>query len=378
MTALMVMAFMTLISGCGKKAEENSGQEESASESAMIDISTGQPLGAKAASEETEASLEDRIASMTITIWFGETAETLDGTTLSGWITSSPDGRVTVDEEAAKAYVADLASEYDTFGLTRNFTTHGGKQIKVSGGDYGYWLDRVSTRQEIIDTILTGESAEIEPVYYSTAKSFDLDNIGNTYVEINIGAQHLWVYKDGEVVNESDFVSGGLFKGNSTPEGTYSITYKERDATLVGEGYESSVKYWMPFNGNIGLHDASWRDEFGGHIYYFTGSHGCINLPTAKAAEIYDQVEKGEPVVVYGSITKEEATENLTMDDKVIAAQKGFIPLTEDISTYIFEQQGFDHETAAALAAAGTAADESAEGDSQESEGNEGDEQDGD
>ena len=73
------------------------------------------------------------------------------------------------------------------------------------------------------------------------------------------------------------------------------------------------MKYWMPFNGNIGLHDASWRDAFGGHIYYMKGSHGCINLPTQKAAEIYDQVEKGEAVVVYGSITKEDAIPSLTM-----------------------------------------------------------------
>ena len=155
-----------------------------------------------------------------------------------------------------------------------------------------------------------------------------MNDIGNTYVEINIGDQHLWVYKNGEQVNETDFVSGGLFKGNSTPEGTYSITYKERDATLVGEGYQSSVKYWMPFNGNIGLHDASWRDSFGGHIYYMSGSHGCVNLPTAKAAAIYDQVEKGEAVVVYGSISKEQAMSSLNMDDKAKAAQKGYISMT--------------------------------------------------
>ncbi|MCR5409963.1 MAG: L,D-transpeptidase, partial [Lachnospiraceae bacterium] len=156
------------------------------------------------------------------------------------------------------------------------------------------------------------------------------------------------------------------------PEGTYAITYKERDSTLVGEGYESSVKYWMPFNGNIGLHDASWRDEFGGHIYYFKGSHGCVNLPTAKAAEIYDQVEKGEPVIVYGSITKEAAAENLTMEDKVTAVQKGYLPMSTDVATYIFEQQGLDHDTAAALAAAGQeAADTGDQEESQQTEDHE-------
>ena len=64
-----------------------------------------------------------------------------------------------------------------------------------------------------------------------------------------------------------------------TPTGTFGITYKERDATLTGQNYSSDVKYWMPFYGNVGLHDASWRSSFGSDIYVTNGSHGCINLP---------------------------------------------------------------------------------------------------
>ena len=73
------------------------------------------------------------------------------------------------------------------------------------------------------------------------------------------------------MVDESDFVSGCVNKGTTTPRGTYGITYKERDATLNGENYSSPVKYWMPFNGDIGMHDADWRNEgdFGGDIYTF-------------------------------------------------------------------------------------------------------------
>ncbi|MBQ9443937.1 MAG: L,D-transpeptidase/peptidoglycan binding protein [Lachnospiraceae bacterium] len=357
--AVLSLFLIACLAGCGQEKETGDAPDTEEETGPVGDaMSFGETesedsSGGSVFSDPAELPLADRIASMKITIPFGDETETLDGTTLTGWIETSADGRVSVDEEKAKQYVADLASKHDTFGRNRSFTTHDGKQITVSGGDYGYWMDRVSTRQELIAMILTGESGEFNPVYYSTASSYDADAIGDTYVEVNIGAQHLWVYKNGEVVNETDFVSGGLFKGNSTPEGTYAITYKERDSTLVGEGYESSVKYWMPFNGNIGLHDASWRDEFGGHIYYFKGSHGCLNLPTAKAAEIYDQVEKGEPVIVYGSITKEAAAENLTIEDKVTAVQKGYLPMSTDVATYIIEQQGLDHDTAAALAAAG-------------------------
>lgn len=366
-SAVITAIFLLLLAGCGKTAdaandtaapgetEELQFQNEEVAD--PVDTNTAEKNENADIPEAAEASLEEKIASMQITYRFDDNTETLDGTTIADWLITLGDGSVSVNEAPAKEYVAGLASKYDTFGRNRSFKTHNGEQITVTGGDYGYWMDRVSTRQELIAQILTGESAELTPVYYSTGISYDVNNIGSSYVEVNIGDQHLWVYKDGQLVNETDFVSGGLFKGNGTPEGTYAITYKERDATLVGEGYQSSVKYWMPFNGNIGLHDASWRDSFGGHIYYMNGSHGCVNLPPAKAAEIYDQVEKGEAVVVYGSITKEEAMLGLSMADKATAAEKGYIPMTPEIQVYILEQQGFDAETAAALAAAQQAAE---------------------
>ena len=118
-------------------------------------------------------------------------------------------------------------------------------------------------------------------------------------MEINLTAQHLFYYQDGELILESDFVSGNSARGYDTPAGVYGITYKQRDATLTGETYETPVSYWMPFNGNIGMHDASWRAAFGGDIYKTNGSHGCINLPVSVAAELYGYVEKGTPVICY-------------------------------------------------------------------------------
>ena len=132
-------------------------------------------------------------------------------------------------------------------------------------------------------------------------------------MEIDLTNQHMWVYKDGELVEETDLVSGNVSKGYNTPVGVYGITYKQRDATLNGATYSSHVDYWMPFNGNVGMHDASWRSSFGEEIYLRNGSHGCVNLPPKKAEVIYGYVEKGEPVIVYGgktSVPKQEASEN--------------------------------------------------------------------
>lgn len=55
----------------------------------------------------------------------------------------------------------------------------------------------------------------------------------------------------------------------------------------------------MPFAYNIGIHDASWRNTFGGTIYKTSGSHGCINVPPAFAEQLFNAVDKGTPVVAY-------------------------------------------------------------------------------
>ena len=123
------------------------------------------------------------------------------------------------------------------------------------------------------------------------------EDIGASYVEIDMGNQHLYLYMNGELILESDFVSGNISRGYGTPAGVFGLTYKERNATLTGENYASHVDYWMPFNGGIGLHDASWRSKFGGTLYQTGGSHGCINLPPQKAPALYDLVYKGIPVL---------------------------------------------------------------------------------
>ena len=118
-------------------------------------------------------------------------------------------------------------------------------------------------------------------------------------MEINLTAQHLYMYKDGKLLVESDFVSGNLARGWGTPAGTYPLTYKQRNAVLKGENYRTPVDYWMPFNGGIGMHDAKWRGAFGGSIYRTNGSHGCINLPHSVAKTIYENIQSGIPVICY-------------------------------------------------------------------------------
>ncbi len=83
--------------------------------------------------------------------------------------------------------------------------------------------------------------------------------------------------EDGVLVEETDFVSGNVSRGYIHRSGSTALHTKSATQTLRGANYASKVSYWMPFNGNVGMHDASWRNSFGADIYLRNGSHGCVN-----------------------------------------------------------------------------------------------------
>ncbi|MDE5938711.1 MAG: peptidoglycan binding domain-containing protein [Lachnospiraceae bacterium] len=233
-----------------------------------------------------------------ITYTFGTERESLDADTVAGWIIRRGN-RVELDPELVKEYVNSLRKKYDTVFHKRKFQTSYGQEVTIDLGDYGWWMDVGQETEELIGLLEKGEGGERIPVYRQTAASYDDPDYGDSYVEINLTAQHLFLYQNGACVLESDFVSGNPNRGNETPPGIYGITYKERNATLNGETYSTPVSFWMPFNNNVGMHDATWRSEFGRNIYLTNGSHGCVNLPYSVAQEIYGYVEKNTPVICY-------------------------------------------------------------------------------
>lgn len=238
-----------------------------------------------------------------ITYDFSDRKEVVDVELIHDWLKiDNKKLKVSIDEEAIKEYVDYLGRNYSTFGSSRQFKTTSGDTVTVSGGDYGWLINRPAEVKELKKNIKKGKTITKEPVYTQTAVSRSTNDIGDTYVEINLTEQCLWFYKDGKKIVSSDLVSGNVSRGWDTPTGSYAITYKQRDAILgvnSGADYRSPVSYWMPFNRNIGMHDATWKSSFGGEIYKTNGSHGCINLPLDKAKLIYENISAGVPVIVY-------------------------------------------------------------------------------
>lgn len=233
-----------------------------------------------------------------ITYKFGDKAETLNGNEIHNWLTVNGTS-VSVSEAKAAEYVKNLASAYNTAYKPKTLKTSYGKNVTITTGSYGWKIDQTKETAALVSLIKNGEQTSREPEYSQKAASRSGNDYGNTYVEINLTAQHLYFYVDGKLLVQSDFVSGNAAKGWSTPAGAYALTYKQRNATLKGQGYATPVSYWMPFNGGIGLHDANWRKTFGGTIYKNKGSHGCINLPPAVAKTIYENISAGDPVLCY-------------------------------------------------------------------------------
>ncbi|MCR3759453.1 L,D-transpeptidase family protein [Clostridium felsineum] len=248
--------------------------------------------------KETKDLLNKYIASK-ITYNLGNNKETIDGSVINKWLKVDDNLNVTINDSQEKNYLNGIFSPCNTIGKQRSFATSSGNTINVSGGDYGWSINTTKEMQDLNDAIKKGETKEKDPTYSQKAASHDANDIGNTYVEVDLSKQHLWFYKNGSLVVQGDVVTGNVSLNDTTPAGVYRLKYKERNATLKGQGYSSPVSYWMPFNGGIGIHDANWRTQFGGNIYLTNGSHGCVNSPFDLAKTIYENIDAGTPIVCY-------------------------------------------------------------------------------
>lgn len=252
----------------------------------------------------TKLEYLNKLATANITYDMGDNRiYTVDRTILKDWIILAEDGTYIIDEEQAAAFVKQMAYDTDTFGLTHKFTTTSGKTITLAkGGDYGWVINRPKTTEALIEAIQNQTQGTLEPIYKYKGKNRGINDIGDTYVEISISQQKMWCYKDGELIVETNIVTGNHATGYDTPSGSvWAIDAKKKDASFTL--YDVDVTFWLPFNDQVGIHDASWRvpEEYVPSTYLENGSHGCINTPYAAAEKIFNAVDIGYPVIVYYS-----------------------------------------------------------------------------
>lgn len=236
---------------------------------------------------------------------FEDRKEEITGQKMIALFSKSENGTLVPDDEKIDSFVKTLAGKYDTFKGTREFNATDIGKVRVNGGIYGWLTDIEKTKEELANILATGEDKELTPVYKLTANSRAENDLGNSYIEVDLARQMLWFYKDGQMILKTNIVTGNPNRGNSTPTGTDKIWSREKDRYLTGENYRSKVSYWLPINWRgIGLHDATWRSSFGGSNYRTNGSHGCINIPPKDMPRLFENTFNGMPVVVYDSSTQ--------------------------------------------------------------------------
>ncbi len=241
-----------------------------------------------------------------ITYDFNPNTEVVDSSVISQWVRVDGEMNVTFDEEAVRGYIQTLADKYNTKGVPRPFTTASGNVVTVEGGGFGWRIDQEAEFGALLANIQNAETVTREPNYSSRGISHGGTDVGSTYAEVDLTNQRMYFIKDGQVVLQSDCVTGNPNKGHATPQGYYSLAWKQKNRTLRGEKqpdgtyeYETPVAFWMPFNGGIGFHDATWQSSFGGRRYQTHGSHGCVNLPYSIAQQLYDLMYDGVPVICH-------------------------------------------------------------------------------
>ena len=198
--------------------------------------------------------------------------------------------------EYLTSYLSENLKDYNTVGNVRKFKTHNGNSIKLSGGTYGDVVNIDEEVKYVISLINSGKKEKKRvPIYL-----IDLpDKLPNTYIEVDIGQQYLWYYVNGKVKKSSPVVTGTK-RIHDTPKGIYYISEKIPGKYLTGDTYRTWVNRWMRLtNMGVGLHDATWRDSFGGSIYTYSGSHGCINLPYSFAVSLYNAVDWKTAVIIH-------------------------------------------------------------------------------
>lgn len=236
----------------------------------------------------------------------------VDKALISQWLQVDGEMKVSLNTEAMKQWFTAFGDKYDTQGTTRTFITPAGKSATVTGGTYGWSIDEDTELVNLQNSILNGEVVTREPAYYAggTAAAHSGQDWGNTYAEVDMSAQHMWYIQNGQVVLETDVVTGEPIPSKITPEGVYSLMWKQPNSVLVGDinpdtgepAYKTKVKYWMQVTSSgVGFHDAIWQTAFGGTLYQIpgTGSHGCINMPLDQAAALFNMIEPGTPVIFH-------------------------------------------------------------------------------
>lgn len=238
---------------------------------------------------------------------------------IAAWVKIADDLTVSLDTDAINEFChGELTDLLDTAGTERTYTRPDGTSITVNDGagaygksTYGWVIDGDKCAEAITAALETGTAGSVELPCIQTAATYTPggQDWPDRYVDVDLTKQHAVFYDAGQVIWEADITSGQPNLGNETPTGVWTIQsgLESGDINLRGpeteDGtleWDSHVQFWMPFVRNIvGFHNAPWQSVFGGNIYTYNGSHGCVRLDYTPAQQLFSVIKLGDVVVVH-------------------------------------------------------------------------------
>jgi len=230
----------------------------------------------------------------------GSTELKINGKQINKFVKINKKYKVSLDNDAVKKYIKDKVAKKFGSGDLVVVNSPGSGKIYISDGDGDKVVNVPSEQKSLLEDIKSGKSSSRKPKYVTDFLYSSRGNIiKDDYIDINLSQQHVYVVMNNKKQVDCPCVTGNISTGHGSSTGVYKIAYKQRNHTMVK--YNAFVYYWMPYETTygVGLHDATWRGSFGGSIYRYNGSHGCINLPINSAREIYNTIYAGIPVIVH-------------------------------------------------------------------------------
>lgn len=284
------------------------GSQDASFELTSVDCYKQPEITTETLRDTPDSLFRTALAELEVKIAFNEASaqylphgeETLTSHDLASIVDLEPDGTVTVDEKVLGEKVSRWAESYSKKDTPFLFDSWVKGLTEISFVTCDYLIDAQSVTEQIRAQLLTMQSGTVSVEAACYDKDGEPFSLGDSYIEVDFDNQQMTFIKDGRLVVNTNIVTGAL-NGHQTPTGLYETHGKEHDVWLKGDDYLVFVKYWISVVGDIiGLHDASWRENFGASFYVYGGSHGCVNTPEEAMAMIWNLAEDGTPVLMHG------------------------------------------------------------------------------
>jgi hypothetical protein len=272
-----------------------------------------QPIKADSPTIKQEKNLLQELVQRTVDYKLQDKAYSFKGSEVIKNASVSKDMKYVIDTSDIKKKLGELNGSQSTLNKNYTFKTHSGSVISVKGETYGWAIDLGAETKRIQEAFEKGTKSILAYNIYGVGWNINgvgyhmptNHGIGDTYVELSIKEQRIWVYKNGKLKVTTHVVTGTHAYNEDTPKGVWYIEYKQSPSTLKGSevgnsNYSIKVAYWAPFTkSGCGFHDASWRKNWSSKAYLAQGSGGCVNTPPSVMKSVYDNLTQNEPVVIY-------------------------------------------------------------------------------